>query len=78
MWAESAKEHGLSDNMAWQQSRVDNLHDQMTSIQAQADERKWAVDVMAKQVVKGASENANMKLMIDDLQQQLRSQKVIG
>ena len=70
-WAEGAKNHGLSENLEWHQNRVENLTKQMASLQTQADERKWSVDVMAKQVVRGTEENANMKLIISDLQEKL-------
>ena len=76
-WAENAQSNGLSENLEWHQNRVENLTKQMVALQTQADERKWSVDVMAKQVVRGAEENANMKLIINDLQEMLAGQQLV-
>jgi len=68
IWAEHAQQHGLSENLEWQMSRQEALSKQMSALQVHAEEKKWAADVMAKQVVKGTEENSRMKVIIEEMQ----------
>ena len=43
-----------------------SLESQLLKITKELEEKKWAVDVMAKQVVRGAEESAKFKLELED------------
>jgi len=72
MWCEYAKVDGLSENSKWHENRVEDLQDQITAIQKVADERKFAVDVMAKQVIRGSSEMGEMRAEIQILENKVQ------
>jgi hypothetical protein len=57
-WAEHAQKHGLAENLSWHNERAGKLSEQLAAVQTVAEEKKWAADVMAKQVVKGTEENS--------------------
>ena len=65
-FAETARKHGLCDNLAWKEKRVSSLDRQLQKTTKELEEKKWAIDVMAKQVVRGAEECAKLKLELED------------